>query len=540
MKIAILSNFTTDFLTDKLKKLYGLDVTDFGYNKYSIELFDPNSKIYKENFDFTFLLLDGEYLLFNRSFDEAISEIEAIVTAFLSNATGKLFISNIIFYNYPNKILDYNDAFSYKYYQLQINLLLTQISAKNKNIFVLDILSLIEKYGYDQLFDNGLWYYAAYRYSEFGTKKISELIYTYLNAATNNTKKCLIVDLDNTLWGGILGEDGYNNIVLGKDRIGNIYTKVQNYILNIKNQGTVLCICSKNNYDDVKEAFDKNPNFVLHFNDFVIKKINWLQKDINIKEIVKELNIGEDSCVFVDDSPFERELVKSTTNVVVPNYPKSVDNLIEFWQEINFKYFSKLFLTKEDLDKTKQYEANILREGLKNSFSNLDDYLRSLKLKLIIGTAKKEHVPRLAQLANKTNQFNFTTIRYTESELENYLNNLNYKVFYLKLQDNFGDYGIIGLVVLHELEAYMEIETFLLSCRVIGRKIEHAVIYELKKLFDKRFIGKYIPTAKNIILKDKYDELGFSLIEELKGTKIYILSDLPAATNNIMEVEIEK
>ncbi len=539
MKIAILSNFTTDFLTDKLKKTYGLEVTDFGYNKYSIELFDPNSKIYKENYDFTFLLLDGEYLLFNRTFDDVVSEIQGLVNSFINNSTGKLFISNILFYNYSNKIADYNDSNSFKNYQLQINSLLSQISLKNKNIYVLDILSLIEKYGFDQLFDDGLWHYAAYRYNELGTKKISELIYTYVNAAINNAKKCLIVDLDNTLWGGVLGEEGHNNIALGKDRIGNIYTKIQQIILSIKNRGIILCICSKNNFNDVKEAFEKNTNFVLKLNDFVIKKINWLQKDINIKEIVKELNIGEDSCVFVDDSPFERELVKNSSYVVVPDYPKSVDNLIEFWQDLDFKYFSKLSLTQEDLEKTKQYEANILREELKNSYSNIDDYLKSLKLELTIGTAKKEHIPRLAQLANKTNQFNFTTIRYTESELEKYLTNPNFKVYYLKLKDNFGDYGIIGLIVLHELDAIIEIETFLLSCRVIGRKIEHAVIYELKKMFDKRFIGKFIPTAKNIILKDKYDELGFSLIEEIEGIKTYILSDLPSATNNIIEVHIE-
>jgi len=502
-------------------------------------LFDSKSNLYNSNYDFVFLFLDGEYLTAERTLEDIISELSHITESFTKNSSGILFISNILLYSHPNKIMNYNGNDNIKQMQIKINEYLNQISENHKNIFIFDLLSLIEKFGYEQIFDKGLWYYAAFRYSSFGIEKIGTLINIYINAANNISKKCLIVDLDNTLWGGVLGEEGCNNICLGKDRIGNIYSKIQKIILDFKNRGIILCICSKNNESDVKEAFEKNSNFILNYNDFVIKKINWEQKDENIKTIAKELNIGEDSCVFVDDSPFERELVKKNTNVTVPEFPTSIDLLVDFWLNIDFEYFSKLKLTEEDKEKTKQYEANLLREELKSGYTDIDDYLRNLLLTLSIKQATVDTIPRLAQLSQKTNQFNFTTIRYTEQQLNTLLKRSDYKIYSLSLKDKFGDYGIIGLIILHENELNYEIENFLLSCRVIGRKLEHIVIYQLKELLKKDFIGIYIPTQKNIILQNKYDELGFVLIEESKDAKKYLLNNFPNISLDIIEVKFE-
>lgn len=537
MKVAILSNFTSSFISDNLKKLYGLNTYDYGYNQYAQQLLNSKSNLYSDNPDFTFLILDGNSFIFNKTFEEIKQEFQSLIENFLQYSNGTLVISNILLYNYPNKISDFNTALNSKKIQYELNLFLNKIASEEKRVFILDLVSLSERYGYENIFDNGLWIAAKFRFSAFGLKKISELIYVYFSALTNQTKKCLIVDLDNTIWGGIVGEDGLN-IKIGSDNIGLIYTQVQQIIKSIKERGIILCICSKNNEEDVISVFKNNPNLILSYDDFVIKKINWEQKSKNIIDIVKTLNIGEDSCVFVDDSPFERELVKQSCNVIVPNYPEKVDDLVNFWADIVFLYFSKLHFTQEDLEKTVQYQTNIIRENLKQNFVNYEDYLVELKLKLTIKRASNSEITRLAQLTNKTNQFNFTTKRYSEADITKFLSEKNYFLYSIYLKDKFGDYGLIGLIILIEKENKLHIDTFLLSCRVIGRNIEHRIIYELYNIFGKDFIGYYSPTAKNVLIKDKYDELGFTIINDTPELKTYLLDKSPNVNLKIMEAEL--
>ncbi len=539
MKIGILSNFTSAFISDYLIKHSDFQIIDYGYNQYSQQIFDSRSKFYIDNPDYSVLLLEGNNFVTNKSSAEIRDELSSIIENFLQFSNGILIVSNLIIYEYENKIGDFNTKDNFKRLQYELNLFLNDLAIKNERIFIFDIISICERYGYQNIFDNGLWLSVEFRFSAFGLKIISELISTYITSLTNRSKKCLIVDLDNTLWGGILGEDE-NNIKLGTDRIGNIYVKVQKIIKSIKERGIILCICSKNNESDVTDIFNKNHNFILSINDFVIKKINWESKDKNISEIVKLLNISEDSCVFIDDSQFERELVKKNCNVCVPDYPSRIEDLPKFWSDIDFNYFSKLKLTLEDIEKSKQYETNIYREQLKANYTKYDDYLKELNLKLTIKTADKNEVVRLSQLTQKTNQFNFTTNRYSEAEILNLLNDKNTSLFSIYLDDKYGNYGLIGIIILVEKDNEMHINTFLLSCRVIGRNIEHRIIFELFRVFQKPFIGYYIPTNKNLLIENKYDEIGFVTIQKHDNLKVYKLSELPTINLQIMEALIER
>ena len=539
MNIAIASNFTTDIISSYLKKISADTIFSVGYNQYMTSILDLNSGLYKSNPDILFIFLDGNLLFKDRTLQDVKAEITNLSNSFFQNTDSYLVISNILLYEHANKILDYNADHNIKKAQNLFNIFLNDLSVENNRFFVLDILSIIEKYGYLNIFDNGLWLYGAHRYSSFGLDKILSSVDITIKAIKGINHKCLILDLDNTLWGGILGDEGTLGIKIGTDRIGEIYSKVQKIVLSIKHKGILLCICSKNNETDVIEAFNNNPNIILKYTDFIIKKVNWEQKDKNIIEIVNQLQIGQDSCVFIDDSKFERDLVKSNTNVNVPDFPDQIDMLVDFFSEVDFKYFSKFKLTSEDLEKTKQYIDNFKRSEIKKEFNSLDEYLISLELKLSIKVPKITDIPRLAQLTQKTNQFNFTTIRYTENDLIKILNDLQYKTYYLNLKDKFGEYGIIGLIILKEFSDNFLIESFLLSCRVIGRRIEENIIFELKKHLSKHFIGVYYPNYKNVLLENKYTELGFELIFESQVEKKYILKQTPKINEKLIEVNCE-
>jgi FkbH-like protein len=257
------------------------------------------------------------------------------------------------------------------------------------------------------------------------------------------------LDLDNTLWGGIIGEDGIEGIKLSEDGIGKVYRDFQFLIKGLKDIGIPLGIVSKNNINDAKEVFEKHPMMVLKFEDFIIKKINWNNKVDNIKEIAKELNLGVDSFVFIDDNPVERDIVRQyLPEVVVPDFPeKEITELPEwFINEIIYNYFARTTLTEEDKEKTEQYKSNLERKKLMKKL-NIDDFIDSLKIKLNFYVNDKRFIERTAQQTQKTNQFNLTTRRYTVMDIEKFINSEEYIVFNLEYEDKFGNEGIIGTAI---------------------------------------------------------------------------------------------
>lgn len=339
-------------------------------------------------------------------------------------------------------------------------------------------------------------------------------------------KKCLVLDLDNTLWGGVLGEDGVDGIQLGGDYPGKAYSYWQKALLQLSLRGVILAVCSKNNESDVQEAWDNNTAMVLKREHFGALRINWQDKATNIQALADELNIGLDSMVFVDDNPAERELVKRLLpQVEVPDFPEKPHQLMTFFKELVDKYFRIYAVTAEDLAKTSQYRANALRKAEQSRFTDFEDYLYSLDIAIDVSRVDSHNLPRIAQMTQKTNQFNLTTRRYTEDQVQQLVNK-GWHVFCMAVRDRFGDNGITGTVFLEPVDdVTVNVDTLLLSCRILGRGIEEAffkTVLNLLRLDGYRTVrASYLPTAKNGQTADFYDRMGMNCVACDDGNKRY-------------------
>ena len=351
-------------------------------------------------------------------------------------------------------------------------------------------------------------------------------------------KKCLVLDLDNTLWGGVLGEDGVDGIKLGGDYPGKAYTYWQRAIMQLAANGVILAVCSKNNETDVQELWEKNPHMVLRREHFSALRINWLDKATNLRELADELNIGLDSMVFVDDNPAERELIRQMLpQVTVPDFPEKPYQLMPFFKSLVENYFRIYAVTEEDRRKTEQYRANALRNAEQARFSDMESYLYSLDLQLDIMPADEHNLPRIAQMTQKTNQFNLTTRRYGESEVQKCLDE-GWRVYCMSVKDRFGDNGITGTIFLKQLDdVTMSIDTLLLSCRILGKGIEEAfvkTVFNLLRLDGyRRLVAEYLPTARNGQTADFYDRMGMTCMATGEdGCKHYEM-----ALEQVMEIK---
>lgn len=341
-------------------------------------------------------------------------------------------------------------------------------------------------------------------------------------------KKCLVLDLDNTLWGGILGEDGIDGIKIGGDYPGNAFLYFQEALIELSKKGVILTVCSKNNEKDVTEAWEKNPFISLNRDYISAYRINWNNKADNIRELAKELNIGLDSMVFVDDNPTERELVSQTLPMVcVPEFPKKPYDLMTFYQHLVSDYFRIYELTEEDRNKTAQYKANARRAASRQQFTDLTSFIRSLEIEIDIIPADSFNIPRIAQMTQKTNQFNLTTRRYTEADVRNHIKN-GCDVFCISVKDKFGDNGITGAIIIENEGDGASIDSLLLSCRILGKNIEDAFVKSvINMLFDRgvrKIKALYIPTAKNSQVANFYERLGFEVESGSEGMKSYVLT----------------
>lgn len=342
-------------------------------------------------------------------------------------------------------------------------------------------------------------------------------------------KKVLILDLDNTLWGGVLGEDGQSGICIGNSYPGNIFSDFQKAILELHNAGVLIAICSKNNYEDVIDVLENHPSMLLKPEHFVAIKANWNAKKDNITELANELNLGLDSFVFVDDSDFERESVKKyIPAVTVPDFPSKIYDLKNYYDNIIIDYFYAYEINQDDKVKNQQYKENFLRSELKSKNTNIDDYLRDLEIKIEVKLLNDFFLQRCAQMTQKTNQFNLTTQRYSEADLLTKLKNGDL-LYTMKYQDKFGDSGVTGFAIVTPLknDGEAEVDTYLLSCRVLGRKVEYAFISEiishLRKLGFKTLKSKYIKSPKNQQVSDFFDNLGFQRISHSNQETQYSL-----------------
>lgn len=335
-------------------------------------------------------------------------------------------------------------------------------------------------------------------------------------------KKCLVLDLDNTLWGGVLGEDGIDGIQLGGDYPGKAFSYWQRSLLKLAHNGVILAVCSKNNETDVIEAWEQNPAMVLKREHFSAIRINWRDKVTNMRELADELNIGLDSFVFLDDNAGERELVKQLLpEVTVPDFPEKPYQLMPFFKSLVENYFRIYLVTNEDRTKTEQYRANARRNAEQARFIDLESYLYSLDIQLEIRPADVHNLPRIAQMTQKTNQFNLTTRRYAEADVQRLLDD-GWRIYCLSVSDRFGDNGITGAIFLEPVDdETVKIDTLLLSCRILGKGIEEAfvkTVFNLLRLDGYRMIkAEYLPTAKNGQTVDFYERMGMTCVETAPG-----------------------
>ncbi|MEI6681680.1 MAG: HAD-IIIC family phosphatase [Bacteroidota bacterium] len=407
-----------------------------------------------------------------------------------------------------------------------------RLAELNKNIRIIDFSDFTSRFPDSQLVD---WKYYFLSKMQLNPKLAVQFQQWFTNQEDSiqlKRKKCLILDLDNTLWGGVLGEDGINGIKIGGDYPGNAFSEFQKSILELNKSGILLAICSKNNESDVNELWKKNPNILIRQEHLAAYRINWNNKADNIKEIVNELNIGLDSVILIDDNPAERELVKHFLPMVeTPEFPVQPYLLPVFAREITARYFRVYQLTEEDRSKTKQYQENFQRERFKEGFSDFTAYLTSLQIELEIKKPDDLTIPRIAQLTQKTNQFNLTTKRYSETEILSLIHQGCF-VYSIKVGDKFGDHGVTGVIIVKRgpEAGSASIDTFLMSCRILGKGIEEAFACSIFKIIKNEGIislkAKYLPSNKNEQVKDFYDKLGFNLAEEkasTEGGKNYIL-----------------
>lgn len=410
-------------------------------------------------------------------------------------------------------------------------------AAKKQNVKVVHISEFLSQYAVNDLFDDRYYLTAQIPYNPQLINSFRKWWKRRKEEVTLMRKKCIILDLDNTLWGGVLGEDGIESIKLSGSYPGKAFHLWQEGLKELKKSGVMLAICSKNNLSDVEEVWDKRDDMVLHKEDFVAMRINWQDKVSNIRDLVIELNIGLDSVVFIDDNPTEREWVRQQLpEVVVPDYNGQPYELIKLYHTIVENYFGTYNVTQEDRVKTMQYLANSQRKQLQASFMDMEEYLQSLEIKLRIERINDTTIQRVTQLTQKTNQFNLTTHRYTEAEIRQMIT-YGADMWTLTVSDKFGDYGLTGVMII----VNGIIDTFLVSCRILGKKIEDAFAKSVLKQYTGKMRAVYVPTSKNMQVADFYDKLGFVIENETAEEKIYYceVGNLDLSIASYLEIEFK-
>ena len=386
------------------------------------------------------------------------------------------------------------------------------------NFYICDINYLSSSYGLDKWSDPYYWYMYKYGIAVPAIPTLAYNVANIIKSIYGKNKKVLNLDLDNTLWGGIVGDDGAENIEIGQETaLSQSYSEFQDYLKQHKQLGVLLTINSKNDEKNAIAGLER-PDSILHKDDFVNIKANWKPKSINLVDSANEMSLLPESFVFVDDNPAERAIIEDQVpGAAIPEL-KEVEHYIQQLDKAG--YFEVTSISKDDLNRTEMYQENAKRAELQASFDNYEDYLKSLEMKSEI----KEFIPlyfsRITQLTNKSNQFNLTTKRYNQTEIEEVANNENYITLYGKLVDKFGDNGVVSIVIgkINDDNKELHIDLWLMSCRVLKRNMEYAMMDELvskaKKHNINKLIGYYYPTAKNSMVKDFYGLMGFAKISE--------------------------
>ncbi len=535
-KIAILGNCATQFLATAINgyaklESVGIEVFDADYNQIDAQLLDAASETYEFKPDCILLYLSTDKLYEEfldrpmsdraRFSDDVVGTVEGYWNMIASNAGCRIIQMNLTeiqdnaLGNFGSKI-----DISFAYQIRKLNYLLEEKMAGRSDVYPIDLIGIQLQIGRKAFYDGSLYYNAKMPIAMDALPYVAKAVIDVIKAMNGQIKKCVICDLDNTLWGGVIGDDGMGGIEIGELGRGHAFTDLQRWLKQLKECGIILAICSKNNEDTAKEPFEKHEEMVLRLSDISVFVANWDDKASNIRLIQETLNIGMDSIVFLDDNPFERNLVRQMIpEITVPELPEDPALYLGYLQELNL--FETASFTGVSSDRTAQYQAEYERKKLEQTFESIDDYLKSLEM---VGEARpfeQVRFARIAQLTQRSNQFNLRTIRYTEDEIEKISEDDHYLTLYYTLKDKFGDHGLVSVVILEKkTDKELFVDTWLMSCRVLKRGMEEFIINKMIETAKANGFAtvsaEYIPTPKNKMVKDIYKSFGFMETKENK------------------------
>ena len=533
IKISVVGDTATQFLCTAIRGIgvergYNINLFEAEYNQVERQFLDPTSELFQFDADFIVIFqsthkLGEHHSMLNAEQQTTLADDRI---SFLASVCENPALAGkkIIYFNYPeiedtvfgsyaNKV---NSSFTFQVRKLNYELM--SISQQYQNLFICDIAGLQNKFGRDVMFAANVYTSTEMILSIDALPYVASRVMDIVCAVKGQFKKCLILDLDNTVWGGVIGDDGLEGIQLGHGLgIGKMFTEFQMWVKKLKQRGIIICVASKNNEDTAKEPFEKHPDMVLKLDDIAVFQANWETKVDNIRTIQNILNIGFDSMVFLDDNPFERNMVRENIKgITVPELPEDPAEYLEYLYSLNL--FETASYSNLDKDRTKQYQVEAQRVSLSKTFANEADFLKSLNMVSVVSGFTKFNIPRVAQLSQRSNQFNLRTIRYTDADIEALANDPNVIDLSFTLEDKFGDNGLIAVVIMKPLDKEtLFVDTWFMSCRVLKRGMENftlnTMVEKAKTAGYKKIIGEYLPTPKNKMVENHYTDLGFTPIE---------------------------
>jgi len=492
------------------------------FNTVLEDLINTNSPIHQDDDAIELFFIDtNQFLMDNLNAEKAFKIIKEKVSLILENLIliNKTIILNklVAFAFHTEKSTAELDS---------INKLIAQTAKEYKHIHLLDLPSIIEEIGTAKVYDKRFLFMAKSPFSSHALNKIAFNLTRIINNLNGQPIKAIIVDADNTLWKGILGEDGSDNLAINQSQFpGNCYYEFQKQLIYLQSKGIILCLVSKNNENELIEFMNSSKNCLLKEASFAIHRINWKRKSENVLDIIQELNIGKESVIFIDDNPYEIEevctFIPGINTILLPSTPQEIPFILK---ESNL--FNHLPENQIDVDKTQQYQTQATRNKFKSKFESFDDYLKSLEIVSTIEIVKEESYQRIAELTQKTNQFNLSTIRLDETKLIKFITN-GHLVLKLDVIDKFGEYGLTGAAFIRSTQDGFFIENILLSCRILGKNIEQlflkkiiSMLQEIKS--DAIIESQYIKSHKNSMTKIFYTDNNFKLISEKDSITKYL------------------
>jgi len=532
VKIAFLGDNATQFIVQAIKGLavehsFDFNVFEADFNQIDRQILYTDSELYQFEADVIVIFESTHKLLqkYNKEnhqercefAERSILRTKQLLSAIQTKTNAKIIFCNYteeddrIFGQYASKV-----EASFIYQLRKLNVLVQELAVQTNNLFICDLCTLQNTIGRGCFWSPDVYTNTEMVVSVDALPYFAQAVVQIIIAFQGTFKKCIILDLDNTVWGGVIGDDGIENIQIGQLGIGKAFTEFQYWIKKLQQRGIIIAVCSKNTDSVAKEPFEKHPDMVLKLADIAVFIANWENKADNIRKIQRILNIGFDSMVFLDDNPFERNMVRENIpGITVPELPEDPALYLDYLYDLNL--FETISFSGEDIKRTEQYQKEAQRAIIQETFANEDDFLKSLNMVSDTRPFDSFSVPRIAQLSQRSNQFNLRTIRYTEEDIKRIANSPDYFTISFTLEDKFGDNGLICAIIMKKQnDRSLFVDTWFMSCRVLKRGMENYVLNTMVSIakengFD-TIIGEYIPTTKNEMVRDHYKNLGFELV----------------------------